>query len=468
MRPKFVPRIDPRDERGVTALIVALSMAVLFGMVVLAVDLGALIVKHRGLVNANDAAALAAADSFARNEGETAPTQADRFARENVPDAEHDTDWWTVVAGLQTSGCHPSTCGSVRVKYLAGQSLFFAPALGLSDNVTAHGSATAIWGPAGGARPIPVAIHFEWLDRCGIPNDSRATECSFWLDGAGDGGDDDEGEDGEWAWISLKQCPGSGCGWDTGSAEYDCPRIRSSDIETWIEGNGPEVPVTVNEPPTPTFVCTGGPEAAQFLDELDALAQEGALHQFPVNDAAGDFAPPGQVDDKYDIVGFTVLRIDEVVRGDQDGDPGDPHVLCEPPIVHFFDTVPPGNNWDLDEQVECSIFGLHNPDDLGELFPRIRHRDSNQRFRGGLAPDCGDVDYCYDNDSHVITWLAQTAESTRVDWLYVIPPTPGKCGVHESDPNAVCLVASWHGYKSGGINPGGGIDFGLRAVRLFE
>jgi hypothetical protein len=458
---------DLRDEEGVTVLIVALSMAVLFGMVVLAVDLGALIVKHRGLVNANDSAALAAADSFARNEGEAAATQADRFALENLPDAEHDTDWWTVVQGLQTSGCDPSTCGSVRVKYQAGQALFFAPALGLSDNVTAHGSATAIWGPAGGAQPIPIAIHLDWLEACGIPNDGQGSECAFWLDGVGDGDDDDEGGDGEWAWISLKQCPGSGCGWDTGSAGYNCPSIRSYEIEAWIEGDSPDV--TVNQAPTPTYVCTGGPEPAQFLGELDALADQGAHRQFPVNDAAGQFAPPGQVDDKYDIVGFTVLRIDEAIRGDLDGDSGEPHVLCSPPLLRDFAPDPPNNTFNLEtEQFQCSLNGLHNPDDRRDLFPRIRRAQGNQRFRGGLAPDCEDVDYCYNGATRVITWLAETAESTRVDWLYVIPPTPGRCGIHDMDPDAVCLVASWQGYRTGGINPGVGIDFGLRAVRLFE
>jgi len=475
--------LDLRNEEGVTVLIVALSMAVLFGMVVLAVDLGALIVKHRGLVNANDSAALAAADSFARNEGETAATQADRFALENLPDAEHDTDWWTVVPGLQTSGCDPSTCGSVRVKYQAGQALFFAPALGLSDNVTAHGTATAIWGPAGGGEPVPITLNYNWLsDRCAasVPNDSPPTECAFWLDGRqnGDGGDDDEGGNGQWAWINLKQCPGPGCGWDTGSAGFNCPNISSSELRDWIRGDGPDVPV--NQAPTPTFVCTGGGAPADFFEDLRRLS--GELRQFPVNDAAGRFAH-GQVDEdgnpcppdssctpeQYDIVGFTVLRIDQVIPGEQDGDPGDPHVLCSPPLLRDFAPDPPNNTFNLEtEQIQCSLNGLHNPDDQRDLFPRVRRAQGNQRFRGGLAPDCEDVDYCYNGATHVITWLAETAESTRVDWLYVIPPIPGKCGIHERDSNAVCLVASWQGYRTGGINPGVGVDFGLRAVRLFE
>jgi hypothetical protein len=464
--------LDPREEGGVVALMVLLSLFVVFGMVVLVVDLGALIVKHRGLVNANDSAALAAADSFARNEADTASTQADRFARENVPDAEHDTDWWTVTSGLDSSGCLPSTCGSVRVRYQAGQALFFAPALGLSDHVTAHATATAIWGPAGGGHPVPITIRYDWLnEKCAspVPNGSPPTECAFFLQGSGG----DESGNGQWSWVNLNA-------WNTGSANHNCPKLRSSDVRDWLRGGGPDV--AVNAAPTPTFACTGGGAPADFLGDLLKLRESGKL-QFPVNDAAGQFAPPGQVDEggnpcppdsdctpeQYDIVGFTVLGIEDAIRGSEDGRPGDPHVLCEPPLLHDFDPDPPSNTWDLDSQVQCSLNGLHNPDDHSELFPRIRKEHGNHRFKGGLAPDCQDVDYCYDRFDHVITWLAkQPEQNARVDWLYVIPPTPGRCGFHDPDPDAVCLVVSWHGYQPMGINPGSGMDFGLRAVRLSE
>jgi putative Flp pilus-assembly TadE/G-like protein len=467
--------LDPREERGVAAVMVALCLFVVFGMTVLVVDLGALIVKHRSLVNANDAAALAAAGSFARNKGDTASTQADHFARENVADAEHDADWWTVSGGLPGSICDPASCGSVKVKFVSGQALFFAPVLGLTDHVTARGTATAIWGPAGGGHPVPIPIRYDWLnDKCSapLPNSNPPTECAFFLQGSG--GEEDEGGNGQWAWVNLNA-------WNTGSARHHCPNLRRSDLKSWIAGGGPDV--AVNSPPAPTFVCTGGPDPVSLLGELQDLAEGGKLAQFPVNDASGQFAPPGQVDEdgnrcppdsdckpnQDDIVGFTVLRIDDAIRGSEDGRPGDPHVLCEPPLLHDFDPDPPNNTWDLDSQVQCSLNGLHNPDDHPELFPRIRKEHGNHRFKGGLAPDCQDVDYCYDSLNHVITWLAkQPEQNARVDWLYVTPPTPGRCGFHDPDPDAVCLVVSWHGYQPMGINPGRGMDFGLRAVRLSE
>jgi hypothetical protein len=69
--------------------------------------------------------------------------------------------------------------------------------------------------------------------------------------------------------------------------------------------------------------------------------------------------------------------------------------------------------------------------------------------------------------SRVITWLKATpVNRASVSWGYQTPSIQGKCGVHSSDPNAICIVASWQGYFVGGINPGGGGDFGLRAIRL--
>ena len=51
------------EERGATVVIVILSLFALFGMIVLVVDVGGLLYARRGMVNASDAAALAAAQS---------------------------------------------------------------------------------------------------------------------------------------------------------------------------------------------------------------------------------------------------------------------------------------------------------------------------------------------------------------------------------------------------------------------
>src|ERR687892_1883388 len=68
-----------REERGATAVIVVLSLFALFGMIVLTVDVGGLLWARRGMVNASDAAALAAAQSCV-TATENEETFADQFA----------------------------------------------------------------------------------------------------------------------------------------------------------------------------------------------------------------------------------------------------------------------------------------------------------------------------------------------------------------------------------------------------
>ena len=465
VRRTLMRRLDPRDEQGVTILIVALCLVAFFGMMVLAVDVGALAVKHRGLVNANDAAALAAAQSFARDDAESAQDEADRLAHANVGDAEHDTSqpWWTVTSGLP--GCPPGSCGSVKVGYQAGQSLFFGPAIGLSDQVTTRGTATAIWGPAGGGQPAPIMIRSSWLAEWGaggqcdsqVPNADSGTVCGLWLSNLDDGGNP------LWAWIDLRPCPGGNCGWNTDPGN-SCPNnVRRSQLRDWIAGRNVSV-VRLNQAPAPTYVCTTSGRPSRYFGDL--LGQAGNYKTFPVSDGTGDFAPPGKVN----IVGFTSLRIDDVLRGtnpDAYGNPGGTFT-CQPALSHDFDTNPPDDEFNLDsQQTQCPLTQLHWPNDPSRAYPRIRPSDDNAPFDGGLAPDCDNVDYCYDSDTHVITWLRDQPENNaRVDWDYFVPPSPGKCGIHQRNFRAVCLVVSWQGYRPGGINPGVGADFGLRAVRL--
>src|SRR6266545_565398 len=87
-------RLKPQEEHGVAAAIVVVSLFVLLGMLVLSLDIGSLLLKHRVMVNANDSAALAAAISFAKNEAQVdvnegpAQDKAIEFATNNIGDAE--------------------------------------------------------------------------------------------------------------------------------------------------------------------------------------------------------------------------------------------------------------------------------------------------------------------------------------------------------------------------------------------
>jgi hypothetical protein len=458
------------EEGGAVVVIVVISMVALFGMVVLVVDFGGLAVKRRSMVNSNDSAALAAAETFARNQAAVgsnegpAQAHADSLATTNVANAVHDTakPWWTVTAGLPGSACDPTACGSVTVRYQGDQSLFFAPVLGLGNTAAIHADATAIWGPAGGGSPAPIMVRTDWLgSECGPPPVTPTTpppvECDFWLN------DHDDNGNPLWAWVNLNPVGTSNAGWNV-DRYYNCPNVPSGDRTNWIKGiNVPPLPV--NPIPTPTFVCTVSGHAS--VNFADMQTQIGKFKVFPVNDAAGALAPPGQVDkngaycppstlctpDKYDIVGFTVLRLDGVYRGDDPAATGTPAASGHCSVNNNFTQNAPGNTFNLATS-GCVTTNLIN----------LKLSKSSTTY-------VLNVDYRFDPVTQIVTWIRnQNVNSVKVEWDWSTPAVPGRCSrahpTMTSDPNAVCLVASWQGPQAGGINPGGGVDFGLRAIRL--
>jgi hypothetical protein len=58
--------------------------------------------------------------------------------------------------------------------------------------------------------------------------------------------------------------------------------------------------------------------------------------------------------------------------------------------------------------------------------------------------------------------------SLRVDAVYPANQAPSSCGPPPKNNSAHCLIISWQGYQFGGVNPGGGADFGTRAIRLCD
>ena len=132
----------------------------------------------------------------------------------------------------------------------------------------------------------------------------------------------------------------------------------------------------------------------------------------------------------------------------------------------------PNHSFDLGTWAPCGTLNVHWPKDSTKPYPQVCSVNKNgkctKQYNWGAAPGAN-VDYTYDSSTHVVTWVSGSnpnVQNVVVNWDYDIPPTPGKCGVHTSDPNAVCLVVSWQGYRTGGINPGPGPDFGERAIRL--
>jgi Flp pilus assembly protein TadG len=306
-----------RDERGVAAVMVAIALVAIIGMLALAVDLGFMEAKRRGMVGANDAAALAFAESCALKRGLTdAEDQAVALATANVSDAAEAEPY------QMTGDCDGS--GSVTVHYKGQQNLFFAPIVGFDSSVTASATATAVWGPAGGAgNVIPLMLSMGRLTNCDIPDAPIDTVCHFYVDNrpAGIG-------DAQWGLLNVQPDPSDPkFGWDVEDVNYQCPSFSESELR-FIINNGSPDSLGIDYP-DPTYVCRVPGAGTPAFRDVELL--EGQARVFPVNDPNGQIlrggapAPPPITPDFYDIVGFAQLLIENVMRGtDSDWDPNCP------------------------------------------------------------------------------------------------------------------------------------------------
>lgn len=301
------------DDSGATAVIVAILIVVLVGMLALAVDGGILWVKYRGVRTANDAAALAAAYSCATGEGLVgAETAADTIAATNVADA----------ASTQP-GTYPQGCvvegGQVTVYFGGEQTLMFGPAIGVSSPRPVAAQATALWGGAGGASNVaPLMLSLDRLSDCDIPDGPDlvvgVSRCFFWWDN-GTPHDTTALTNAEWGLVDLTTWgvdPWGGCGGN----------VSQSDVGEWIT-NG--YPGSLLIDPSPEYVCRGNGFQGNALNN-DINAQVGEILFFPVNDpqqqvqSGGTLCRPDGVDgpctvQKYAMVGFAALEVVQVWTG---------------------------------------------------------------------------------------------------------------------------------------------------------
>ena len=174
-----VRRLSLDGEEGVTAVLIVLALTFLLGMVSMSVDGGFLFLKRRAMVTANDAAALAAAQSCAKSEGQgTADAKADLLAVDNVSNATR------FAAPAYTPSCNAPS-GKVTVSYQGNQALFFSQVVGISSPKVVRTQATATWGGAGAADGVvPLMLSANGgLGNCDIPiNVVIGQHCKFWWD----------------------------------------------------------------------------------------------------------------------------------------------------------------------------------------------------------------------------------------------------------------------------------------------
>jgi Flp pilus assembly protein TadG len=168
-----------QEEDGAVVAMLAILLVVMFGMLVLTVDLGGMVARKRGMVRAADASALAVAQACSVSGQADSTTEA-----EAVADLIAGKNGTALNLGAQNivalTGCGVGS-GTVTVRYTARQELFFAPAIGLSNEGFVTAEATAAWGNPG---PVPLTISLGWFDdhsSCQLPLDP-GEECFVLFD----------------------------------------------------------------------------------------------------------------------------------------------------------------------------------------------------------------------------------------------------------------------------------------------
>jgi len=433
------------NEHGAVAVIVALSLIAIFGLIVLTVDVGQLLYKRRAMVNASDAAALAAAQSCAGIADSDSPeSMADTFAIDNVGVAKA-----SVTNIVDIVGCDGPPFGHVTVEYAMDQNLFFAGVLGFNGPASVRTRATAGWGPAGGANPLPIVVYAgNGQGNCDIEEGiGPDVACYLWYD-------NDLFNQSSFGFLNLCTATDS-CtlGWDVSSGD-NCPNVGASLRRDWILGNWTGGPNEVHYP-APTFVCRVSGLTTSNWSALKTRIGDDLI--FPVNDCATQVDKNGNTigcntssaPDKYNIIGFIVLNLEAVLdsKAEWAGNSGS----CQTAPMNM---VPASPNIDLD--VIAPGLGCTPYDTISNV----------SMSRNGNPKCCTlDVDYTYDPVNHVVDWIGASRTNVTLSWDYA---EGGPCGVPPNNSSAVCLKVRTVEVRFGGTAPGGGANFGLRAIRLCD
>lgn len=438
------------NERGAVAVIVALSLIAIFGLIVLTVDVGQLLYKRRSMVNASDAAALAAAQTCAGTVDSDSPeSMADTFALDNVAVAKAG-----VTNIIDIAGCDGPPFGHVTVEYAMDQNLFFAGVLGFNGPASVRTRATAGWGPAGGANPLPIVVYTgSSQGNCDIQEGiGEGVSCYLWYD-------NDLFANSAFGFLNL--CTATDpCqqGWDVNGSD-SCPNVGSSLRDDWIAGTWRGGPNEVRPPFT--LVCrvsglsssnwgslegrVGPPHVPGQVDDSDLI--------FPVNDCNEQLDSSGArigcnattAPDKYAIVGFIVLHLDDVLDSAAEWG-GTALSNCSK------------SNFDVATGTTYPLSAVSGGGCPGPSTP-----SAVQNFKiNGLSSS---PNWTYDDTSKAFTWTGAPGRvQVAFDWWI-----DGQCGRPPNNSSAVCIKVTTVEVRFGGTTPCPNCaDFGLRAIRLCD
>ena len=191
-------RLNLRDDRGVSAVLVALLLVPLIGFAALAVDLGAVYSERRQLQNGADAAALAIGHDCASGlpACTTSQATADEYTAANYDEAG------------STHGTPVVTLGDSEVTVMnpGVQSHWLAPVIG-HDESDVSASATVRWGsPGSGTAVLPLAFSwcaFEAQAVDGLPSGTDVIIKSTKTDGTTCTGPSDLVVPGGFGWLTT-------------------------------------------------------------------------------------------------------------------------------------------------------------------------------------------------------------------------------------------------------------------------
>jgi Flp pilus assembly protein TadG len=435
-------RIRRNDEQGATAVIVALSLVALLGLMVLTVDVGQLLFKRRAMVNASDAAALAAAQTCAGVTDPAVPSVvANTYAQYNVSAA---------TGGItELVGCRGPAFGHVSVQYGVNQSLFFAGVLGFSGPAQVQTQATAGWGPAREGNPLPIVVYTgQGQGNCDINEDTLTpgTDCYLWYD-------NDRFNQSAFGYLNLCTADDN-CsqGWDV-AGDAGCPNVGASLRREWITGDWEGAGNRINWPAA-TYVCRVSGLSSSDWSELRNRIGDDLM--FPVNDCDTQVDSNGvalgcsttTAPDKYNIVGFIILHLNAVLDSAAQWG-GTPFTHCSRNNVD----VRPGQ-----------VIPLSSIPSGG--CPNGSTPSGVQNLTVGGQPPGGN--YTYDDATKSVTWTGPAGrQDFEFDWW-----VDGECGIPPGNSSAVCIKVTTVRVQFKGHNTCNESedcpDFGVRAVKLCD
>jgi hypothetical protein len=294
------------DERGAVAVIVGLALVVLLGMLALTVDLGRAVGIRRDMVNASDAAALAAAQECAAGNGSGAATAAANDTA-GLNDSEATPVTITIDPECESGDIQSANLKKVTVTYERMVDYFVAPVLGF-DDVRIETMAAAVWGPAQGyTSPTPIRISAGALNPCiAAGAEVGGPACAFWFDNT----DQNSQAASQWGILNFPegwpQPPGT-----VGPVSCQGNPGGANDVIEYIVpgGSPPPFDATVPNPPGYAYVCAApGNLGNNLITALEDRANSADPYLvFPVMGTQPPILTPGQ--EAYPVIGFVKLKI---------------------------------------------------------------------------------------------------------------------------------------------------------------